>query len=106
MEVVKLNVVTSTLIFFSSICDILYRMVGMKQLRYVLSFLHTMYAVTNPIIYILSMSELKEHYKKLIRKLSKRFKRFKRVQIVEVTCQARPGNDPWANLNKDSLWAC
>ena len=103
MEVVKLNVVTSTLIFFSSICDILYRMVGMKQFRYALSFLHTMYAVSNPIVYILSMSELKENYKKLIRKS---FKRLKGVHRFRAEHQERTDNDPWANLNVDSLWAC
>ena len=103
MEVVKLNVVTLTLIFFSSICDILYRVVGIKQFSYALSFLHTMYAVSNPIVYILSMSELKENYKKLIRKS---FKRFKRVHRLEVERQVMSDNDPWANLNVASLWVC
>ena len=104
MDIVKLNVVTSTLIFFSSIVDILYNIGGIEQLRYVMASLHALYALSNPIVYIISMSELKERYKKLFRKLHKRFQRGKTKP--DVMPRVRSGIDPWANLKTHSLWAC
>ena len=60
--------------------------------------------MSNPIVYILSMSELKVHHKKLYGKLKRTFKRFNSVQNIGLPTKIV--REMWFDIDNINLWMC
>ena len=70
LDVIKLNLITATLIVTSNIFAVFYHVPRLEHIGYGNIFVGGIYLFSNPIVYILSMTELKQKYKSLLKSLS------------------------------------
>ena len=74
LDMIKLNLITATLIIISNIFMVFYLVPSYDDIGHVSILIGGIYLCSNPIVYILSMTELKQKYKKLFKSLSRKRK--------------------------------
>ena len=74
LDVIKLNLITATLIIICNIFIVFYFVPHYELIGHVSILIGGIYLCSNPIVYILSMTELKQKYKKLFKSLSRKRK--------------------------------
>ena len=70
-EVIQLNMITAILIMVGCVCRVLmFYYPGVRMLKVVSSVSTLVYTITNPVVYLFVMVDLRKCYKKLFRKCS------------------------------------